>query len=190
MHRRTLFGKVLAAVAVVAVGPAVTSAEAAPSRFNADWEAGYLSRQRVEALTALPVASKPDLSYGQGEPDYVRPEPAPLSCTRCGDPITDGYMIGDGDGTGQRFAHPECCRQFPGAYKSRAYQMTVLVGDAPAFEAMQAACAARGCWLTARDGLYIHDMPNEPSRRHTAVSQTFTDLPTLDRLRRSLHGEG
>ena len=31
-------------------------------------------------------------------------------CTRCGKPITDGYMIGDGDGSGQRFAHPECYR--------------------------------------------------------------------------------
>lgn len=42
-----------------------------------------------------------------------------VSCTRCGDPIVDGYMIGDGDGTGQRFAHPECYRQYPGAYKLR-----------------------------------------------------------------------
>ena len=42
-----------------------------------------------------------------------------MHCTRCSDPITDGYMIGDGDGTGHRFAHPECYRQFPGAYKLR-----------------------------------------------------------------------
>lgn len=43
-----------------------------------------------------------------------------ISCTRCGDPITDGYMIGDGDGYGRRFAHPECYREYPGAYKHRA----------------------------------------------------------------------
>lgn len=42
-----------------------------------------------------------------------------MDCTRCGDPITDGYMIGDGDGSGQRFAHPECYRQYPGAYRLR-----------------------------------------------------------------------
>jgi hypothetical protein len=49
-------------------------------------------------------------------------EPAPkedVNCTRCGDPISDGYMIGDGNGSGQRFAHPECYRQYPGAYKLR-----------------------------------------------------------------------
>lgn len=34
----------------------------------------------------------------------------PINCTRCGDPITDGYMIGDGDGSGRRFAHPDCWR--------------------------------------------------------------------------------
>jgi hypothetical protein len=42
-----------------------------------------------------------------------------VNCTRCGDPITDGYMIGDGDGSGQRFAHPECYREYPGAYRLR-----------------------------------------------------------------------
>lgn len=43
-----------------------------------------------------------------------------LKCTRCCEPITDGYMIGDGDGTGQRFAHPECYRQYPGASRRAA----------------------------------------------------------------------
>lgn len=42
-----------------------------------------------------------------------------MLCTRCEEPITDGYMIGDGDGSGQRFAHPECYRQYPGAYRLR-----------------------------------------------------------------------
>ena len=42
-----------------------------------------------------------------------------VDCTRCGDEITDGYMIGDGDGYGRRFAHPECYREYPGAYKLR-----------------------------------------------------------------------
>jgi hypothetical protein len=30
------------------------------------------------------------------------------SCTICHQPIADGYMYGDGDGTGRRFAHPRC----------------------------------------------------------------------------------
>lgn len=34
-----------------------------------------------------------------GEPDV---------CTRCGQPITDGQCVGDGDGSGQRFAHVAC----------------------------------------------------------------------------------
>ena len=33
-----------------------------------------------------------------------------LICTRCNKPITDGHYIGDGDGTGNRFAHPSCYR--------------------------------------------------------------------------------
>lgn len=60
------------------------------------------------------------------------------TCTRCGDPITDGYMIGDGDGSGRRFAHPECFRQHPGAYKLRDAlsaawldQMLIRSGKAP-----------------------------------------------------------
>lgn len=56
--------------------------------------------------------------------DLAPPPAAPaaaeiVDCTRCGEPISDGYMIGDGDGTGRRFAHPECYREYPGAYKYR-----------------------------------------------------------------------
>lgn len=29
-------------------------------------------------------------------------------CTICKTPIEDGVLMGDGDGTGQRFAHPAC----------------------------------------------------------------------------------
>lgn len=31
-----------------------------------------------------------------------------LGCTICGAQITGGYMYGDGDGSGRRFAHPRC----------------------------------------------------------------------------------
>lgn len=61
-----------------------------------------------------------------------------ILCTRCSDPIDDGYMIGDGDGSGSRFAHPECYRQFPGAYKLRDAldaawldQMLIQAGQQP-----------------------------------------------------------
>jgi len=30
------------------------------------------------------------------------------NCTICREPIADGYMYGDGDGSGRRFAHPRC----------------------------------------------------------------------------------
>lgn len=57
------------------------------------------------------------LALAQPEPSAAEEEQ--VACTRCGDQITDGYMIGDGNGGGNRFAHPECYRQYPGAYKLR-----------------------------------------------------------------------
>lgn len=66
-----------------------------------------------QAIATLRAALSPD-------PDQDgRDAREPINCTRCGDPITDGYMIGDGDGFGRRFAHPECYREYPGAYKNR-----------------------------------------------------------------------
>lgn len=60
---------------------------------------------------SVPAEEEHDAEYEQRAAQYM------LFCTRCGDQITDGYMMGDGDGSGRRFAHPDCVRRYPGAYK-------------------------------------------------------------------------
>lgn len=51
----------------------------------------------------------PFLAPGQeGGKSAPVPKTKPIICTRCSKPIISGTMIGDGDGSGQRFAHPRC----------------------------------------------------------------------------------
>ena len=44
--------------------------------------------------------------------EELKPEPqvliAELPCSRCGEPLGDDTFVGDGDGTGQQFAHYRC----------------------------------------------------------------------------------
>ena len=72
-----------------------------------------LSTAQVARGMTLDTTKSHERMYDPMAPQHL------LLCTRCDDPITDGYMIGDGDGSGRRFAHPECFRQYPGAYKNR-----------------------------------------------------------------------